>query len=302
MYAGKRALITAIDSFTGRYLATELVNNGYEVFGTTRRTVDDTRHQTCDINDKARLTAILKSVKPEVIFHLAAFSFAQTKSAREVYTTNLLGTLSLLEAISESGIICQKILLTSSAHIYGNQLRSPITEDFLPVPASDYAISKLALENLATLWFSRLPLIVTRPFNFTGAGQSLNRLLPKIVDHFSRQTHEIELGNIETARDYSDVRDVVTSYRMLAECPHHSKIVNICSGVSYSTKTILSILVDISGIDIPVRVNRDLLRENDVNSLWGDNRLLKTLITQMPCRSIEETLRWMYETAIISTK
>lgn len=300
MSLGKRAFITAIDSFTGRYLSMELVNHGYEVFGTTRRPDGKAGHEACDINDQARLTEILRRVRPDVVFHLAAITVAEYDSGREIYTTNLLGSLSLLEAVATSKVTCRKILLAGSAHIYGNQPKSPIGEDFSPMPTSDYAVSKLALEYLAKLWFARMPLIVVRPFNFAGVGQSLNRLLPKIVDHFARRAPEIELGNTDVARDFSDVRDVVDNYRRLVECDSHSVIVNICSGRSYSLERILDILSKISGHSLSVRINPSFIRENDVKALWGANQLLSSLIGPVQYRPIEETLGWMYATAIAS--
>ena len=302
MSPAKRAFITAVDSFTGRYLAVELESHGYEVFGTTRRPGRDARYEACDINDREQLEKMFRRTRPDVIFHLAAITFTESDTARDVYTANLLGPLSLLEAISASGITCRKLLLVSSAHVYGNQLRSPITEDFSTMPASDYAVSKLALEYLASLWFSRLPLIVVRPFNFTGAGQSLRRLLPKIVDHYARRADGIELGNLEIARDFSDVRDVVASYRLLAECHHHSKIVNVCSGRSYSIGNILDYLNVISGHAVSIHKNPDLVRENDVKALWGGNERLKTLIEPVRYRPIEETLQWMYSSALASCR
>lgn len=298
MSLAARAFITGIDSFTGRYLSAELAGHGYEVFGTTRRASTAAGYEMCEINDQARLTEILRRVRPDFVFHLAAITVAEYGSSREIYTTNLLGTLSLLEAISASKIACRKVLLAGSAHVYGNQPRSPIGEDFSPMPTSDYAVSKLALEHLAKLWFGRLPLIVVRPFNFAGVGQGQNRLLPKIVDHFARRAPEIELGNTDVARDFSDVRDVVDSYRRLIESDAHSVIANVCSGVSYPLERILDLLSEISGHSLAVRVNSDFVRKNDVKALWGDNRLLDSLIGPVCYRPIKETLNWMYSDAV----
>ena len=110
MSPAKRAFITAVDSFTGRYLAVELESHGYEVFGTTRRPGRDARYEACDINDREQLEKMFRRTRPDVIFHLAAITFTESDTARDVYTANLLGPLSLLEAISASGITCRKLL------------------------------------------------------------------------------------------------------------------------------------------------------------------------------------------------
>ena len=294
----KCAFITGIDSFTGRYLTAELTNHGYEVFGSTRHATGKANEVPCDINDQDTLTEILRRFQPAVIAHLAAITFAAHGSGIEVYKTNLLGTYSLLEAIAVSGVSLRKLLLVSSAHVYGNQPQSPIEEHFLPIPPNDYAVSKLAIENLARLRFDRLPTVVVRPFNYTGIGQSSNFLIPKMIDHFARQAPEIELGNTEVARDFSDVRDVAEIYRRLIDGEAHSVIVNVCSGKSHPLSKILEILTELSGYNLPIRVNPAFVRSNDVKALWGNNSLLRSLIGPLPSRPLEETLLWMYEAEV----
>ncbi|TYO96593.1 GDP-mannose 4,6-dehydratase [Desulfallas thermosapovorans] len=283
--------------FTGRYIATELHANGYEVFGLVHREtrIDGTVSYPCDIDDQMCLTKLLVDIKPDVIVHLAGISFAAHDSIKEIYRVNLLGTLSLLKAIEDSKCCPYKIILASSAHVYGNQTQSPILESCVPAPVSDYAVSKLAMEHMARLWFDRMPIIVTRPFNYTGAGQASIFLPPKIVNHFVRRAPEIELGNLDVARDWSDVRDVARIYRCLLECPAHSLMVNICSGASYSLQHVLETMVMITGHTIEVRVNPDFVRPNEVKELRGDNSLLQSLIGEIPRRPLRETLAWMYE-------
>ncbi|KAF1086054.1 GDP-6-deoxy-D-talose 4-dehydrogenase [Sporotomaculum syntrophicum] len=255
----------------------------------------------CDINDQMRLTEILAKVKPDVIIHLAGISFAVHDNTREIYQANLLGTLSLLKAIEDSKCCPYKVILASSAHVYGNQAQSPILESCIPAPVSDYAVSKLAMEHMARLWFDRLPILVTRPFNYTGVGQTAMFLPPKIVNHFVRRAPEIELGNLDVARDWSDVRDVTLIYRRLLECPAHGVVVNICSGISYSLQYVLETMIKITGHQIKVRVNPEFVRLNEVKELRGENSLLQSLIGNIPRRPLQETLAWMYESELSLT-
>lgn len=250
----------------------------------------------CDINDRGKLTSLLAHLNPDYIIHLAGVSFAAHGCASEIYQVNLLGTLSLLEAVAASRCQPRKVLLAGSAHVYGNQTLSPIQESCVPTPVSDYAISKLALEHLARLWFKRFPIMVTRPFNYTGVGQDPVFLPPKIVQHFARRAPEIELGNLDVARDWSDVRDVAHIYRRLLECPANSVLVNICSGVSHSLQYVLETMTGISGHSPAVRVNPAFVRSNEVKELRGDESLLQSLlIGKVPRRSLRETLAWMYQ-------
>ena len=109
-----------------------------------------------------------------------------------------------------------------------------------PAPANDYAVSKLAMEYLAKTYSVRLPLIICRPFNYTGVGQAEAFLLPKIVAHVRKGATEIELGNLDVARDFSDVRDVSSIYARLIQTPAAvGATLNICSGKAYTLREVL---------------------------------------------------------------
>jgi nucleoside-diphosphate-sugar epimerase len=150
------------------------------------------------------------------------------------------------------------------------------------------------MECLVKTWFERLPIIITRPFNYTGVGQHPNFLVPKIVAHFCQHKSLIELGNLDVARDFSDVRDIATAYLKLFEIPHTSEIVNLCSGQVTALADIIQAMNAIAGYDIAVQVNPAFVRSNEIKILGGDNRKLKNLTDFVPTIPLTQTLQAMY--------
>lgn len=292
----RRALITGIAGFTGRYLAAELDAAGYEVSGTVQaQDVGGAGHLACDLLDADRVRAVVAEVQPDVVAHLAAVSFVGHGDFREVYDTNIAGTLNLLQALEALATPPSAVLLASSANVYGNAVVDPITEDVPPAPANDYAVSKLAMEHASRLRAGRLPIVTVRPFNYTGVGQAPHFLLPKIVDHFRRGARRMELGNLDVARDFSDVRDVVVIYRRLIERAPPGTLVNVCSGGAVTLSDVLALMGEIAGYRIDVTVNPALVRANEVRRLAGDTARLQRLIGPMERTPLPATLRWMYE-------
>lgn len=293
-----RALITGIRGFTGVYLADALAHAGWDVFGTVSTSEPEEANSfACDLGDTGRLTEIIASVRPVAVIHLAAISFVAHGDISEIYQANLLGTVNLLQACAESKVPLRKVLLASSANIYGNVESDGLDESTQPAPANDYAVSKLAMELAARLWFGRLPIIIARPFNYTGVGQSENFLLPKIVAHFRRRAPVIELGNRDVFRDFSDVRRVVEVYRRLIESPVAGDVFNVCSGKAYSLESALAIMRAITGHAIEVQTNPAFVRSNEIKHLVGSRAKLDAAIGEIPVIPLEETLRWMYEAA-----
>jgi GDP-6-deoxy-D-talose 4-dehydrogenase len=163
-------------------------------------------------------------------------------------------------------------------------------------PANDYAVSKLAMEYMARLWMDKLPIIMVRPFNYTGVGQAENFLLPKIVAHFKRREARIELGNLQVWRDFSDVRVVAASYRHLLAAPGAAGgVFNVSSGKAYSLGEALEMMAAIAGYRIDVHVNPAFVRANEVVRLTGDNRRLQGVVGTIAPPPLQDTLRWMYE-------
>jgi len=298
-----KVLITGINGFTGRYLATELSKAGFEVHGLSHKPLASeivgTTCYACDLNDYEGLASIVNNVQPDCVAHLAAISFVQHGDVEAIYRTNVLGSRSLLEALAKAGKPLRAVLLASSANVYGNALGGTLDELTQPNPANDYGVSKLSMEFVARLYSERLPIIITRPFNYTGVGQALNFLLPKIVDHVQRRAPVIELGNLDVARDFSDVRTTVQYYRRLLDTPSAvGKTFNICSGRAYTLQWVLDQVRSISGHDFEVRVNPAFVRASEVKRLVGSpDHLLNEVgaVTDIP---LEETLRWMVEATL----
>lgn len=293
---GRRALVTGLRGFTGAYMARELEDAGYRVFGTsTPGDAPEPDVFPVDLCDRAALAAVVEQVQPDVVVHLAGIAFVGHGDAEQIYRVNVAGTRNLLEALAALRKGPSAVLLASSANIYGNASVPFIDEQVAPAPANDYAVSKLAMEYMARLWMDRLPIVIARPFNYTGRGQGEHFLLPKIVSHFRRKAPVIELGNLAIARDFSDVRMVANSYRRLLAVAPAGEAFNICSGRSHSLAGVIDMVSEIAGYRIEVRVNPAFVRANDVLTLTGDNAKLANAIGALQTRPLSETLRWMTE-------
>ncbi|NKQ10860.1 GDP-mannose 4,6-dehydratase [Pseudomonas sp. SST3] len=298
----RKVLITGVTGFTGRYMAAELAGRGYEVHGLSYRQPVGTLPTAvsaihcCSLNDAETLRTLLIEIRPTYVVHLAAVSFVAHTDADAIYQANLLGTRHLLEALRATAIDVEGVLLASSANVYGNTTEGVLDESAPFAPANDYAVSKAAMEFLARLYHGSLPLIISRPFNYTGVGQAEQFLIPKIVAHTRRHADVIELGNLDIARDFCDVRQVVQAYRRLLESPEAiGETVNICSGSAYTLEYVLEQAAAISGHRMEVRVNPAFVRSADVKNLFGSRAKLDSLIGDLPRVELRDTLRWMIE-------
>lgn len=277
-----KVLITGLNGFTGRYLHAELAAHGHDVVGLQS-----------DLTDATGLAEEMQRVQPDWVAHLAGIAFVGHGEANDFYRVNLMGTRNLLAALAGCGRRPACVLLASSANVYGNSTAGVLREDAPPNPANDYAVSKLAMEHMARLWLDRLPIVIARPFNYTGVGQSESFLLPKIVAHFKRRAEMIELGNLDVWRDFSDVRAVVQAYRRLLEISPAGETVNVCSGRTYSLREVLTLCERLTGHVMAVRVNPAFVRANEVRSLCGDPSHLRALIGNWDTQPLEDTLGWM---------
>lgn len=294
-----RALITGASGFTGHYLVKALQAAGHEVHATVQDgSGAEARGSAfvhgCDLTDAEACQRLVDQVQPELVAHLAAVSFVAHADPSEMYRTNILGTRNLLAALAQTSIRPSAVLVTSSANIYGNRSEGILDETAPVQPANDYGVTKAATEMVCSIYADRLPLIVSRPFNYTGAGQSPRFLIPKIIDHARRQAWDIPLGNIAIARDFSDVRTVVDAYcRLLAEPRAIGGTFQICSGQAVSLEQILAMVERLADGRFTVHVNPDLVRANEVISLCGTPAHIESVIGPLKSIPLNETLEWM---------
>lgn len=298
----RRVLVTGLGGFTGRYLQAALEQRDWEVWGLGAQPAPEgttganaARYLQADLADSSALAHALAQASPQSVIHLAAIAFVGHGDADAFYRVNLLGTRHLLAALAALPKPPARVLLASSANVYGNQTEGMLDEATPPRPANDYAVSKLAMEHMARLWADRLPLTIVRPFNYTGVGQSADFLLPKIVAHFRRRAATIELGNLDVWRDFSDVRAVADAYCRLLDAPGAvGTTVNLCSGHSHSLRGIVTMAEQITGHRLPVQVNPAFVRANEVKTLLGNPAYLHTLIgADWANPPLQDTLRWM---------
>ena len=290
---GKRALLTGSEGFTGRYMRAELEAAGYEVIGLGAGPGPAVGYVQADLQQASAVQAVVQQVQPQVVVHLAALAFVGHGEADDFYRVNLLGTRNLLAALAAAPQRPAAVLLASSANVYGNQAEGCLTESALPAPANDYAVSKLAMEHMARTWLPQLPIIITRPFNYTGVGQAEHFLLPKIVAHFVRREPVIELGNLDVSRDFSDVRAVVAAYRGLLEHKPVGETFNIASGTAHTLNEVLHLCQELTGHQPQVRVNPAFVRQNEVRYLCGDASRLRACLGNWQTPALRDTLSWM---------
>jgi nucleoside-diphosphate-sugar epimerase len=277
-----KILLTGAAGFTGRFFEKAAVATGHQVVPLQ-----------ANLADKAGLMAEVDTVGPDEVVHLAAISFVGHEDDSAFYGINTVGTTHLLQALAALPQIPRKVLLASSANIYGNCEAYPIAESQAPAPVNHYAISKLAMEHMARTFADRLPIVITRPFNYTGPGQALNFVIPKLVSHYARRAPVVELGNLQVEREFNDVRMVCDAYLALLAHGQPGEVYNVCSGEPYSLQHVINTLTELTGHSTEAKVNPALVRANEVHRLCGDPTKLLRLCEQAQVALKQPSLRGM---------
>jgi GDP-4-dehydro-6-deoxy-D-mannose reductase len=309
----KKAIITGINGFIGSWLAEELLAKGIEVTGTVlnKSNLHNINHIKerlelifCDIRNKNIVERAIKKVSPELIFHLAAQSFPTVSWQEPIETieTNVIGTVNVFEAVRKLNIE-PKILVACSSAEYGlvKPKEVPVKENHSLLPLHPYGVSKVAQDLLAYQYFKNFNISVIRAriFNTTGP-----RKVNDVCSDFAKQIAEIEsgrrpqkmlVGNLNTRRDFIDVRDVVHAFWLLLEKGRYGDAYNICSSKAYLIKDILDKLLSYSEKEINIEIDRRKLRPSDEPIIMGDNTKLRKDCGWKPKISIDKTLKDILE-------
>ena len=286
MKANKKILLTGANGFTGRHFTVAAKMAGYEVAALQS-----------DLNEVDYLEQEIFNINPTAVVHLAGISFVASKDHEAFYRVHALGTSNLLQALAKLPNSPKKILLASSATVYGNSENPHSTENQPLCPIDHYAMSKVAMEEMAKTFFDRLPIVIARPFNYTGNGQKSHFLIPKLVHHFANKNERIELGNLQIEREFNDVKMVCDAYLGLLEFGQNSEIYNVCSGQARALQSVINTLQKLSSHDIEVVVNSEFVRLNEVHRMCGNpqklNALFKDNRRQLTIPSLDDTLSSM---------
>lgn len=285
-----RALVTGSLGFAGTHLCAHLREAGDEVIGLDR---DDG-----DLTDPRTAHRLLAAHRPEVVYHLAgAANVAQSwRDPVGTWEANATATLYLLEAARTLDV--RRVLLVSSAEVYGT-----VTEDELPLdedspvrPASPYAASKLAAEQLARqAWIGHgLETVRVRAFNHVGPGQSPGFVAPALATAIARNElsgdTEIPIGNLTPRRDFTDVRDVARAYRLLMEHGEAGDVYCVCSGRDIAIQELADTLVGMAAAPMELVTDADRYRPVDIPVLRGSNAKIHAATGWAPSYTITDTL------------
>lgn len=285
-----KVLLTGIGGFTGKYLTSFLQKKGFEVFGISNLENKEANTFKCDITNKKEVAEVLNQIKPNYVIHLAAISFVQHDDIQEIYNVNVIGTQNILDGCLEIKNTLKKVVLASSATVYGANINAILSEEMCPNPINHYGISKYAMEQVAKTYFSKLPILITRPFNYTAPGHGEQFVIPKIAKAFANKDKQIELGNLEVYREYNSIDFVCEVYFKLLQSEATSEIVNIASGNTHSLKEIITKFEEKSGHKIEVKVNPLFVRKDEIKTLAGDTSKLKKMIDFESKYSIDNTV------------
>lgn len=253
-----------------------------------------------DVRDEGGVRRAVAEVRPDAVLHLAAQSFVPRsfEQPRETFEINLLGTLNLLQALKAAQFDGQ-FLYASSGDVYGRvpEAELPVTESRLPEPRSPYAVSKVAAEQLCLQWqrVEGWKVCIARPFNHIGPGQDPRFVVPSLARQVvaiaqGRQAPSIEAGDIDTTRDFTDVRDVVAAYAAIIGSGAAGRTYLISSGKERRVRDLLSTMCAIEGVAADVLQDPSRLRPAEQRRMVADASLLARDTGWRPQRSIQATL------------
>ncbi|MGG3838358.1 GDP-mannose 4,6-dehydratase [Paenibacillus thiaminolyticus] len=283
-----KALVTGASGFVGLRLIEKLSDQNIDVLGISRTKSYENLRETgkwkCDILDQAALTNIVSDYRPDYLFHLAAPAYIPDSynNPRETYNIIFNGTQNLLE-IAKGYVPNVRMLYVSSADVYGQNLNNRIKETDPYDPINPYSAAKSCSELLCLQYHQSFEtqVVIARPFNHTGPGQSKEFVCSNFalqvakIANDSGSNKTLYTGNIEVERDFLDIRDVVDAYHRLIDKGSVGEIYNVCSGRATSIQEIISTLFEIAGInDYVIKSDPLKVRKSEISKRVGDNSKL----------------------------
>lgn len=300
----QKILITGSEGFAGQHLISELVNSGYEVYGTIFASGNNQKKIktfVCNVESPTEILSIITSLKPDAIFHLAgqpkpglSFNIPQ-----KTFLVNTIGTINLLEAVRSIPNYYPRIILigTSEEHGIVSPECLPITENTPLNPINPYAISKttnwfLAKEYVKSFNFD---IVYVTPFTHTGPGQGLGFLSPDVASQIveiekGQKQPILETGDLSSRRDIGDVRDVIRAYRLLMEKGQKGERYIISTGKSIPVSEIVEKLIKMSKVKIELKIDNTRTRPTDIPDLIGSHDKLTKLTGWKPEITLDKTL------------
>ncbi|HSX18674.1 MAG TPA: GDP-mannose 4,6-dehydratase [Candidatus Saccharimonadales bacterium] len=304
----KKALITGIAGFAGSHLTKYLLEKNIDIYGFYHPdhptdNLDSIKDRinlvACDVLDAKKVESEIKKIKPDYVFHLAAFSSPAQSFIDPASTlqNNILCQLSILESIAKNDIDA-RILVVGSADEYGN-----IDEKYLPVgeetplaPNSPYAVSKVTQDMLGLQFFlhKKMKIVRVRPFNHIGPAQAPVFVVPAFASQIAQLEKNgggtLKVGNLETYRDFTDVRDIVKAYLLALDKGEFGEVYNLGSGKSVRIKDVLDKLLSHSKVKIKVEIDKSLLRPVDIKKISCDFSKFQKKTGWQPSIPLEVTL------------
>lgn len=276
-----KILVTGGSGFIGRYLCRDLQKNDIDFFTLSSSPCPsefEEKSKIVELQDYELLFKVINDYEPDTIIHLAAIASPVHDDIIQIYKVNVCGTENLLKAAANLRVP-PKIILISTAGVYGNHSEPLLNESTNFNPANHYCYSKMVTEVMSRQYTDIMDICILRPFNVIGSGQSENFLIPKLVKAFSNKDTHIKLGNLNAVRDYVSVEFCSRFITDLAIGNlKFEPIINICTGIGHSCKDVFNILVEISGYEPKIITEDNLIRKNEVWNLVGNPSLINSVI------------------------
>ena len=291
----KRVLITGASGFIGQVVLKEMLKNeDIDFFAIDTRKIPNIsieKLELVSLLDKEKLMEIIKRYKPNIIIHLAAIALVTHDNVGEIYNVNVQGTENLLEVTQEYCDKGTRVILASTAGVYGNQNVDKYREDLSYNPANHYSYSKMITEYISKQYKEDLDIVTIRPFNIIGVGQSEKFLVPKLVEHFADKKEKLSVGNISSFRDYVDVEycaEVIME--LISRKKLDFDVLNICSGIPTNGKMIIQLLQEITDFKPEIEISSDFVRKNEVWRMIGDTTRLWEFMNGKKSQSVKDIL------------